>query len=88
MQTLMTVCFGVVFILTLALERAGTSYMSHVGGFAYGLLAALLLLPTAGHRRLWRVVLPACGAVALVVLTSALAATFYLQILPSVCCGC
>jgi hypothetical protein len=90
MRVGLTLCFALLFGITMAVQRAGTSYMSHVGGFLFGLLLASLLLPAAGcwRRRWWWWGLRIGGGALLAASVISTATVFYVRILPSVCCGC
>lgn len=87
MRVAMTLCFVILFIVVLSTDGAGTSTYSHLGGFLFGMLTALVLLPSTLDMP-WRVWLCVAGATAAAACATGLATYFYLRILPYVCCDC
>ena len=83
----MLLAFLIFFAVTVGTTTAGTSHMSHVGGFLGGLCCALLLLPNL-HRSRGEAVLVAAAAAGAMALYVAPPLVFYLQQLPHVCCDC
>lgn len=87
LRTLVLLAFLVFFAVTVGTTAAGTSHMSHVGGFLGGLCCGLVLLPNLHRSRSEAAVVgvAAAGAIALYLAPPLI---FYLQQLPHVCCGC
>lgn len=87
LRTLVLLAFLVFFAVTVGTTAAGTSHMSHVGGFLGGLCCGLLLLPNL-HRSRSETVVVAVAAAGAVALYLAPPLVFYLRQLPRVCCNC
>lgn len=87
LRTLVLLAFLVFFAVTVGTTAAGTSHMSHVGGFLGGLSCGMLLLPNL-HRSKGECLLVVVAAVGAAALYLAPPLIFYLRLLPRVCCGC
>lgn len=85
LRTAVLLSFLIFFAVTVGTTAAGTSHMSHVGGFLGGLAPALFLLPNP-HRQRGEAAAAALGVAATVAGFVALPCVFYLQILPQVSC--
>lgn len=88
LRTLVLLAFLVFFAVTVGTTAAGTSHMSHVGGFLGGLCCGLLLLLPNLHRSRSETVVVAVAAAGAVALYLAPPLVFYLRQLPRVCCNC
>lgn len=86
MRSAGVVGFAAFVAVTVGTTPAGTSHLSHVGGFLVGLCCALVLLPNRHRAWAWEGWLPAAGAAALLALLVSLPLYFYLSVLPSAHC--
>ena len=77
--------FLVYAIVSAALAPAGTSVMSHIGGFVCGLFPAFLFLPNLSHEK-WEAALPVLAAVFTLVVYTTLPAYFYQHTLKHMTC--
>ena len=77
--------FLVYAIVSAALAPAGTSVMSHVGGFVCGLFPAFLFLPNLSHEK-WEATLPVVAVVFTVIVYTTLPAYFYRHTLKHLNC--
>lgn len=87
LRTAVLLAFLIFFAVTVGTTAAGTSHMSHVGGFLAGLAGGLVLLPNPQRGRC-EAAATAAGAAGLLALLTAAPLVFYLKLLPRVCCGC
>lgn len=76
--------FLIYFIVTVVTGPAGTSHLSHVGGFLCGLFPAFLFLPNLGHEK-WEAVLPWVSIPILICIFAGLPTYFYRYRMPTEC---
>lgn len=85
LRTALLLAFLVFFAVTVGTTPAGTSHMSHIGGFLGGFAPALALLPRLARQRS-AAALAWAGTAGTTAMFAALPCVFYLQILPAVRC--
>ncbi|KAK9803187.1 hypothetical protein WJX72_011823 [[Myrmecia] bisecta] len=83
LRSILMTCFLVYFIITVATSPAGTSHLSHVGGFICGLFPAFLFLPNLRSEK-WEAGLPIAGGVVMVLIFTIFPIVFYKKILPTI----
>ena len=77
--------FLVYAIVSAALAPAGTSVMSHIGGFVCGLFPAFLFLTNLSHEK-WEAALPVIAVVFTLVVYTTLPVYFYQHTLKHLTC--
>ncbi len=77
--------FLVYAIVSAALAPAGTSVMSHVGGFVCGLFPSFLFLPNLSHEK-WEAALPPVAVLFTLIVYTTLPSFYYEHTLKHLTC--